>query len=420
MIPAWYPTKADPVAGSFFKEQAEALSKIFDFFVIAMKFVPFSLGLFVHNGFRLKIIEIDTELNKIPEINCTVQLFLIERILRFLLRHDCFKGSTFRKLSKLLESYFDNKRNIAYLKVYKYIQREFNFTPDLIYAMTAQTNGVEAFNLARNIGIPVVLAEHVPFPIPGTLVTERMKYVIENCDAILSVSNHLTRLILMQGIECSPIKIGNMIDQDIFTLRPIKENLNTPTNILFVGAYSFYKDYDTFFKSMSYLRTITEFDFRLTIVGYDVSKGYSAGEEKFQLHFKKYNLSDITTLVTKASRGEMVDFYHEADIFVSTSIQETFGVSCLEALSCGIPVYATKSGGVEDFIDDNCGRLFDVKDYKAIANSMKEFLEHKIIFNSDQIRTKIIDKYGVTAFCAMMSRIFNSVIEEQSSITEEV
>lgn len=46
---------------------------------------------------------------------------------------------------------------------------------------------------------------------------------------------------------------------------------------------------------------------------------------------------------------EMADLYRSADLFVSTSWFEAFGLPPLEAMACGTPVVTTNSGGVLDF-----------------------------------------------------------------------
>ena len=80
MVPAWYPTKEDPIAGSFFKEQAEALTKHFDFFILTVKFIPFNLRAFISNGLRLSKIRFDSISNNLPEIHATKFIFIFEKV----------------------------------------------------------------------------------------------------------------------------------------------------------------------------------------------------------------------------------------------------------------------------------------------------------------------------------------------------
>ena len=58
-----------------------------------------------------------------------------------------------------------------------------------------------------------------------------------------------------------------------------------------------------------------------------------------------------------------------ADCFVLSSFYETFGVVLIEAMSCGIPVLSTRSGGPETIIKSN--------DYGYLCelNELPEFME---------------------------------------------
>jgi glycosyltransferase involved in cell wall biosynthesis len=60
--------------------------------------------------------------------------------------------------------------------------------------------------------------------------------------------------------------------------------------------------------------------------------------------------------VVNPDRSELPDWYRRADVFVSTSWGEGFGLPPLEAMACGTPVVLTDSGGVRDFArtGENC------------------------------------------------------------------
>jgi len=74
----------------------------------------------------------------------------------------------------------------------------------------------------------------------------------------------------------------------------------------------------------------------------------------------------------------VVSYYKDLkiDLFVHVSRSEGFGVAVAEALSCGIPVFATNSGGVSDMVDDSVGRLADNDlDSGSLANELWALLE---------------------------------------------
>ena len=72
---------------------------------------------------------------------------------------------------------------------------------------------------------------------------------------------------------------------------------------------------------------------------------------------------------------DLPDVYHAADVFLSTSNYEGFGLAIVEAMAAGLPVVATRVGGVEDPIqEEQTGRLCPPGDRAALAASTLELL----------------------------------------------
>lgn len=47
---------------------------------------------------------------------------------------------------------------------------------------------------------------------------------------------------------------------------------------------------------------------------------------------------------------ELINLYRSSDLFVSVSYVESFNLSALDALACGLPVLVTKNQGIRDVI----------------------------------------------------------------------
>ena len=61
-----------------------------------------------------------------------------------------------------------------------------------------------------------------------------------------------------------------------------------------------------------------------------------------------------------------------ADVFLLASHEESFGLSALEAMSCGIPVVATAAGGLPEVVlHEQCGLLAPVEDQDAFASAIR-------------------------------------------------
>lgn len=407
MLPSWYPTKENPLSGSFFKEQAEVLSEKYSFIILHttssnMKLLKYYTNKLFDKRKSTTILS-DFSTNNLPEY--TIH-YIYPNDNHFVLRMIRRIGITFIDKKIKQEKLRQQQKALQLLK-------QAIPLPILVYAMTAQIIAVSAQKIANFFDVPYVLAEHCPFPLVGTTISDETKKAIEDSDSLISISNDKTRQMLMQNIDCHPILVGNMINENLYSLP--SENTKKIFNILIVAAYNFYKDYATFLSAMKLLTTLTSKNFKITIIGYspsDKNNTWSKGKEEFEQLVKAYGLWDISTLIPSVPRLEIIKYYQSADLFIMTSIQEGLPVSSLEASACGLPVFATRCGGVEDFIDDKCGRLFNLQDYKSIAYAIKDFMEGKISFDANYIRQNIISKYGIKVFREKMYSIFESASEK--------
>jgi glycosyltransferase involved in cell wall biosynthesis len=72
----------------------------------------------------------------------------------------------------------------------------------------------------------------------------------------------------------------------------------------------------------------------------------------------------------------MVSYYQNAQYFVMPSIFEPFGMTTQEAMSCGIPVIASRFGGIKTVLThEKDGLLINPKDEEEFAGAMIRLLE---------------------------------------------
>jgi N-acetyl-alpha-D-glucosaminyl L-malate synthase BshA len=77
-------------------------------------------------------------------------------------------------------------------------------------------------------------------------------------------------------------------------------------------------------------------------------------------------LSEVVDFV--GEQQDLVPWLSAADLFLLPSSQESFGLAALEAMSCSVPVIASRVGGLPDVITHGVtGFVFDPDDVAAMA-----------------------------------------------------
>ncbi|UQO37162.1 glycosyltransferase family 4 protein [Burkholderia cepacia] len=74
---------------------------------------------------------------------------------------------------------------------------------------------------------------------------------------------------------------------------------------------------------------------------------------------------------------DKLSFYRNAFVFCLPSQFEAFGIAALEAMFCGVPVVATRVGGLEDLVSEGVtGYLVPPNDAEAVADRVRQLLEN--------------------------------------------
>ena len=74
------------------------------------------------------------------------------------------------------------------------------------------------------------------------------------------------------------------------------------------------------------------------------------------------------------ARRDLPAFYAAADAFVLPTAYETFSLVCMEALASGVPVLATRVGGIEDYLEDGVNGYGIERDATDIAAKVRTLL----------------------------------------------
>lgn len=102
-------------------------------------------------------------------------------------------------------------------------------------------------------------------------------------------------------------------------------------------------------------------------------------------------------------------------VFVNPALVEPFGLTLIEAASCGLPIVATKDGGPTDIIA-NCdnGILIDPTDSREIASACKKILVDKDLWQrySQNGINRVQRHYSWGSHCDRTIEAINTVVSE--------
>lgn len=391
-----YPNKENPFECTFFKEQIDFISSEYECTVLVIKERS--------KGYLLSApITYGEELEYTKGIKQYYPIVSVSK-LRKLIE---YVGSLKRKKTHAQDTvgiyrseYYREYRKKAATKIIN----DLNLDYDIVYCISAQSTAFDALNFAQIKNKPLFISEHRPFPHPGWSTIDVEKEAFEKAEAFLAISKDKIRQIMLQNIKPKKIEYtGNLIDEEKFVYKPVDHEFKT---LLIVAACSYFKNYDMFIETMEKLSEKTESKYRVVIAGYGANKGYVKNVDEFENKIKKSKFSDKVELIPSISRDDIVSLYNRCDAFVMTSIQEGQPMVALEAACCGLPIFTTRCGGVEDYVTDEVGRITDITDSDKLSDYLKEFVEDDISFNGEVIRNRVVSMYGREAFMNNIKRTF--------------
>lgn len=108
----------------------------------------------------------------------------------------------------------------------------------------------------------------------------------------------------------------------------------------------------------------------------------------------------------------MPNFYRSLDIFASPSHRESFGVAALEASSCGLPVVATKVGGLLETIENGVtGVLVSAEDISELRKAIRQLAESESLRKKmgELGRKKVAKEYEWKKSVAQMKELYDTL-----------
>jgi len=150
--------------------------------------------------------------------------------------------------------------------------------------------------------------------------------------------------------------------------------LDDRPRLLYVGRLAPIKGLETLLDAMARLRAAGS-RVHLSIVGGDADEPVNGHEGELRARLARLDLGGTVTFVGAQPQERLRAWYVAADATVLPSHYESFGMVALEAMACGIPVVASRVGGLQTTVRDGVtGLLVPESDPVALAGALDGLL----------------------------------------------
>jgi glycosyltransferase involved in cell wall biosynthesis len=238
-------------------------------------------------------------------------------------------------------------------------------------------------------------------------VLKRKKKYLPKTMKIVGISNWLSKCAkessLFRGFDVRTIH-NNIDCEEFFPIDKIIARevlgIKTQKKIILVGAQNlntFYKGFDKF------IETVNKLDknkYYLSFFG----KIDDSAVEKLGFEYKSFGvLNDFVSLRL---------LYSAADVFVASSLMESFGKTLAEAMACGTPVVCFDATGPKDIVDHQINgykaKPFDTND---LSNGIEWVLESDERWQilSQNARQKVLENFEMTKVALKYKELYEEI-----------
>lgn len=364
-ITPWYPDEKQEHAGIFIQRQAQALAVTNDVVVIAAKidystfsFFKYSFNHQKHNGvdeYRIKVSR------SIPLLNQVVYLCIATWV-----------------ACKILKG----------------------FKVDIVNSFIGYPGAILGWLIGGLKGVSVIHTEHTRLQNNYRSFWHKSltRFGMRRADKLTAVSNWLANQ-LQYDIKKEVLVVPNMIDEARFLISR-KPSMDV-FHIGFLGSLN------TNVKGLDHLLTAfatLDFPCHLHIGG--------AGNllDSYKMQAKSLGIGDRCTFYGFIKVVNVPSFFQQLHTFVCSSRFETFNVSLIEAMACGIPVVSTKCGGPEDFVSSINGYLVDIERGETLQAKISLMRKDYDSFSSFAIREFVVNTFSSSVIINKIQLMYSSLV----------
>ena len=262
-------------------------------------------------------------------------------------------------------------------------------------------------------GIPYIVTEHwsryldVTSGFKGVFRKFITRVVVRYASAVTAVTKNLADSMQMHGLKnLNYLILPNVVDNVFVKYNPKKKE-NNKVNFLHVSCFE-----DKSKNISGLLRVIKELslerdDFIFTMVGEGIDM------VDMVQYSKKLGIDEAKLRFTGLLEGKnLVDEMNNADMLVIFSHYENFPVVINESLSLGVPVIATRVGGIPERVNKRNGILVKPGDESQLLYELGAYLNGKRKFNIRNIHKEFAKEFSADRIGVKLNEMYDKAIND--------
>jgi L-malate glycosyltransferase len=377
-VVTWYPDQNHPAAGIFVKRMADAVSRYDDVVVLHCILDPSTAA--------TSRIDIEWDSRAASDTPKVVRVR--------------------RRVSRIAPiTYFNTVSGVN--RAYQEIRRT-GFVPEIIHAHVYKA-AVPATILGILHSKPVVVTEHSSDFLQNRLTTMHAWFArrtFGRAAVVMPVSRALRSAIEGYGVNAKFKIVPNVIDTGQFYLSQTDKDYSGPFRLLTVASLDSKKGIVFLLEALRALSLRRE-DWHANIIGGGPML------TKYREIAAEPEFGGRVSFIGRQPPDTVSEYMRTANLFVLSSLHETFSVATAEALACGVPVVATASGGPEDFVQPEHGLLVPPGDAHALCDAIDKMLGELHSYDGQAIADYAYSLFNPEVIGAQIHSAYESICRSE-------
>lgn len=378
-IASWYPNRYSPLNGDFIQRMAIATQSYCKLAVLSVaEGAVADVELEVRSGHFLEV------LVYVPVMSTTHGFFAVPRAIRA------------------------GRHLKAYWKGVRYVLKHFG-KPDILHLHVIFPAGLFVLFLRFWLNIPFLITEHWSgfrkinweklrwyHKLLGRLCTSFGMYTLPVSPALAADMQNL-------GFFGRYAVLPNVVD--IFQFKPLKVKPEEP-RFRFIHVSNQVNEVKNITGILDGVRLLAKErqDFELCFIGDGPDREML--EEKAEAD----GLNQIVAFLGELEHVRVSQQMQRADTLLMFSNYENLPCVILEALATGLPVIATETGGIKDWVTPGKGYLVKPGDKAGLIAAMKKVMDNRKGFDPEFIRSEVAEKCSYDTVGRKISALYYEVL----------